>query len=103
MNAALSIHASAWPPNSVPRWFVWSGKTISSSRASTTGAAAASSERMVELHLADHADLVRRDPPLEEVGELLDVLEVHEGKRIACAESPRHSELRQALVRAVFE
>src|SRR5690606_12799939 len=35
MNAAMSIHASAWPPNSVPRWLVWSGKTICGSRAST--------------------------------------------------------------------
>src|SRR5690606_15730020 len=38
MKAALSIHASAWPPNSVPRWLVWSGKTISSRRASVAGA-----------------------------------------------------------------
>src|SRR5690606_26711503 len=35
MNAAMSIHASAWPPNSVPRWLVWSGNTICCRRAST--------------------------------------------------------------------
>src|SRR5690606_38137482 len=38
MKAALSIQASAVPPNRVPRWLVWSGKTISSSRASVLGA-----------------------------------------------------------------
>ncbi|KAG0918031.1 hypothetical protein G6F32_016436 [Rhizopus arrhizus] len=35
--AALSIHASAWPPNRVPRWLVWLGKTISAMRTSVGG------------------------------------------------------------------
>src|SRR6187431_935792 len=41
MNAAMSIHASAWPPNSVPKWLVWSGNTMCSKRASSGSGIAA--------------------------------------------------------------
>ncbi|MCY1251319.1 hypothetical protein D9M72_650700 [compost metagenome] len=33
----MSIHASAWPPNRVPMWLVWLGKTISAMRTSVGG------------------------------------------------------------------
>src|ERR1700754_3528644 len=106
MKAALSIHASACPPNKVPRWLVWSGNTISSSRASV-GAAAGSgkcgSEGMIEADLALHADLVRRHAALEEIGQLLHVLQIHERERIARAEMLGHAELGQALVGAIFQ
>ena len=42
-------------------------------------------ERAVENDLATHADLVGRDAPFEEVGDLLDVLKIHEGERISSA------------------
>src|SRR3546814_18259936 len=44
------------------------------------------SERVVEADLALHADLVRRYAPLEEVGQLLHVLQLHERERVARVE-----------------
>src|SRR3546814_931924 len=56
------------------------------------------SERVVEADLALHADLVRRYAPLEEVGQLLHVLQLHERERVARVEVFRHAQLRHALV-----
>src|SRR3546814_932739 len=61
------------------------------------------SERVVEADLALHADLVRRYAPLEEVGQLLHVLQLHERERVARVEVFRHAQLRHALVGAVLQ
>jgi hypothetical protein len=44
---------------------------------------ARSLERVVECHLALNGDLVGRDAALEEVGQLLHILQFHEGERVA--------------------
>ena len=36
----------------------------------------------VERHFAGHSDLIRRHPPLEEIGQFLHVLKVHERQRV---------------------
>ena len=61
------------------------------------------SERGVEHHVTGHADLVGGDAALEEVGDLLHVLQVHEGERVAPAVQLRQAERRQPLIGAVLE
>ena len=39
-------------------------------------------KRFVKTHIARHRDLVRRDAAFEEIGEFLDVLEIHKGERV---------------------
>jgi two-component system LytT family response regulator len=61
------------------------------------------SERHVERHFALHADLIRGDAALEEVGDFLHILQIHEVERILRTVFLRHVELGEALVGAVFE
>src|ERR1700728_4231669 len=64
---------------------------------------ARSSELLVEGDLAFHADLVRGDRPLEEVGVLCDVLERHEVKWILRSEALREAKSHQSLIGDVLE
>src|SRR3546814_2918865 len=57
------------------------------------------SERVVEADLALHADLVRRYAPLEEVGQLLHVLQLHERERVR---SEEHTSEIQSLMRISY-
>src|SRR5262249_4302251 len=97
-----------WTPTSCsPRSLVsacrrWSTRTTWSSRRSTRSSCRpgdSSSERLVEGHLAADRDLVGRDPALEEVGELLHVLKVHEAEGVLGPEAGGEAEGREAPVR----
>src|SRR5690606_34361325 len=91
--------------NSVPRWLVWSGKTISCRRASMGALAVGGgrSERGIEGHLSLYPHLVGRDTALEEVGQFLHVLQFHEGQRIGHLVFPFHSEPGEVVVRTVLQ
>ena len=64
---------------------------------------ARSSELLVEGDLTFHADLVRRDCALKEVGVLCDVLERHEIKWILRSEALRDAESQEPLIGDVLE
>src|SRR5688572_11827572 len=56
------------------------------------------SEVLVQVHGALHRDLVRRRPALEEVGQLLNALQLHEGERVLRAVHRGEAEAAQPLV-----
>src|SRR5487761_329017 len=85
----------------------WRALFISSERKRLTQhhpmTVAAGLEVVVEGDLAGHADLVGGDPAFEEVGQLLDVLEVHERQRVPRAVQRVEAELGEPPVRDVLQ
>src|SRR5690606_4331989 len=61
------------------------------------------SERHVERHFALHAYLVGRGTALEEVGQLLHVLQLHEAQRIAHIVLLLHAQAMEMIVRAMLQ
>src|SRR5579859_884080 len=94
--SALSVLPNAWTRRSGPG--AGSGTLANLHRPSPPA-----SEILPEADLAGHADLIRRNPAFEEVGQFLHVLQVHEGQRVRRAVERLEAEPGQPPVRDVLQ
>ena len=73
----------------LPRCAAWDMAAQQLAAGQGTKPSAISLEILVEVHRPLDADLVRRNGALEEVGQLLNVLQLHESERVLGAEAGR--------------